>query len=121
LSTVNPDQFTFSFSILILAMVVLGGLGSISGVVVGAILLSAINNYLLPEVLYDVPGEVGLDFDLSQVSSGIYGLLLVLVMLLRPEGLLPERAPGGSQRRHMDSGAERPLPRRTRTGGPSCG
>jgi branched-chain amino acid transport system permease protein len=48
LSTVDPDQFTFSFSIFILAMVVLGGLGSIWGVVVGAIVLSAINNYLLP-------------------------------------------------------------------------
>jgi branched-chain amino acid transport system permease protein len=36
---------------------------------------------------------VGLDFDLSQVSSGIYGFLLVIVMLLRPEGLLPARPP----------------------------
>jgi branched-chain amino acid transport system permease protein len=89
LSTVNPDQFTFSFSIFILAMVVLGGLGSIWGVVVGAIILSAINNYLLPNVLYDLPGKVGLDFDLSEVSSGIYGFLLVIIVLLRPEGLLP--------------------------------
>jgi branched-chain amino acid transport system permease protein len=90
LGTVDPGQFTFSFSILILAMVVLGGLGSIWGVVAGAIVLSAINNYLLPDVLYDPPGRVGLDFDLSQIASGIYGLLLVLMMLLRPEGLLPE-------------------------------
>ena len=44
LSTVDPTQFTFSFSIFILAMVVLGGLGSIWGVVVGAIILSAINH-----------------------------------------------------------------------------
>jgi branched-chain amino acid transport system permease protein len=91
LSTVNPHQFTFSFSIFILAMVVIGGLGSIWGVVVGAILLSAINNYLLPKVLYDVPGRVGLDFDLSEISSGIYGFLLVIIMLLRPQGLLPDR------------------------------
>jgi branched-chain amino acid transport system permease protein len=91
LTTVSPHQFTFSFSIFILAMVVLGGLGSIWGVVVGAIVLSGINNYLLPKVLYDVPGSVGLDFDLSQISSGIYGFLLVIVMLLRPEGLLPDR------------------------------
>ena len=91
LSTVNPNQFTFSFSIFILAMVVLGGLGSIWGVVVGAIILSGINNYLLPRVLYDVPGKVGLDFDLAEISSGIYGFLLVIIMLLRPEGLLPAR------------------------------
>jgi branched-chain amino acid transport system permease protein len=91
LSTVNPNQFTFSFSIFILAMVVVGGLGSIWGVVIGAILLSAFNTYLLPEVLYDVPSTVGLDFDLSQAAPGIYGFLLVIVMLLRPQGLLPDR------------------------------
>ena len=53
------------------------------------IVLSALNTYLLPRVLYDVPSHVGLDFDLSQVSSGIYGFVLVIVMLLRPQGLLP--------------------------------
>ena len=93
LSTVNPDQFTFSFSIFILAMVVLGGLGSIWGVVVGAIILSAINNYLLPTVLDDVPGKVGLDFDLSAISSGIYGFLLVILMLLRPARAAAGAAP----------------------------
>src|ERR671915_263779 len=91
LSIVNPHQFTFSFSIFILAMVVLGGLGSIWGVVAGAIVLSGLNNYLLPQVLYDLPGTVGLDFDLAEISSGIYGFLLVIIMLLRPEGLLPAR------------------------------
>jgi branched-chain amino acid transport system permease protein len=90
LSTVSPTQFTFSFSIFILAMVVLGGMGSIWGVVVGSIVLSAINTYLLPRVLYNVPSKIGLDFDLSEISSGIYGLLLVVIMLLRPQGLLPE-------------------------------
>jgi branched-chain amino acid transport system permease protein len=87
-STVNSDQFTLSFSIFILAMVVLGGMGSIWGVVVGAIILSVVNSYLLPRVLYNVPSKVGLDFDLSEVSAGIYGFLLVLIMLLRPQGLL---------------------------------
>ena len=46
---------------------------------------------LLPRVLYDVPGKVGLDFDLAEISSGMYGFLLVIIMLLRPEGLLPDR------------------------------
>ena len=68
-------------------MVVLGGLGSIAGVVVGAIVLSVVNNYLLPDVLFDLPGTLGLDFDLSAISSGIYGAILVVVMLLRPRGL----------------------------------
>jgi branched-chain amino acid transport system permease protein len=91
LSTANPSQFTFSFSIFILAMVVLGGLGSIWGVVAAAIVLSVFNNYLLPRVLYDVPSTLGLEFDLSEISSGIYGFLLVIFMLLRPAGLLPDR------------------------------
>jgi branched-chain amino acid transport system permease protein len=88
--TVNPSQFTFSFSILILAMVVIGGLGSIWGVVVGAIILSAVTNYFLPRVLTGI----GMGFDVSEISSGIYGFLLVIVMLLRPAGLLPERRHG---------------------------
>jgi branched-chain amino acid transport system permease protein len=91
LSTVNPNQFTVSFSIFILTMVVLGGLGSIWGAVIGAIVLATLNHYLLPRVLYDLPSKVGLDFDLSEVAAGIYGLVLVIVMLLRPEGLLPAR------------------------------
>ena len=61
LGVVNAGQFAFSFSIFILAMVVLGGVGSISGVVVGAIILSVVNSYLLPEVLFDLPSKVGLD------------------------------------------------------------
>ncbi len=91
LNTVNADQFQFSFSIFILAMVILGGLGSLWGVVVGAIVLSAINNYLIPDVLNTVPKALGLDFDLTQLSFGIFGFLLVIMMVLRPEGLIPER------------------------------
>ena len=89
LGVVNASQFEFSFSIFIFAMVVLGGIGSIWGVVTGAIVLSVVNNYLLPEVLYDLPAKVGLDFDLSAISSGIYGTILVVLMLLRPQGLVP--------------------------------
>jgi branched-chain amino acid transport system permease protein len=91
LGVINPVQFKFSLSIFLLAMVVLGGLGSISGVVIGAIVLSLVNSYLLPDVLYDLPTEVGLAFDLSGISSGIYGAILVVVMLLRPQGLVPAR------------------------------
>ena len=92
LGVVNAAQFEFSFSIFIFAMVVLGGLGSIAGVVAGAIVLSVVNNYLLPDVLFDLPASVGLDFDLSAISSGIYGAILVVMMLLRPQGLVPAGA-----------------------------
>jgi len=91
LNTVNADQFQFSFSIFILAMIILGGLGSIWGVVVGAIALSFIINRLIPDVLNGVPGKIGLDFDLTELSFGIFGFLLVIMMVLRPEGLIPER------------------------------
>jgi branched-chain amino acid transport system permease protein len=91
LNTVNADQFQFYFSILILGMIILGGLGSIWGVVLGAIVLSFINNWLIPDVLNDVPGKIGLDFDATQISFGIYGFLLVMMMIIRPQGLLPER------------------------------
>src|SRR6476659_3359780 len=94
LNTVNADQFEFSFSIFILAMIILGGLGSIWGVVLGAVLLSFINRYLIPEVLSGpdgIPRKLGLDFDFTQLSFGVFGFLLVIMMVLRPEGLLPER------------------------------
>lgn len=89
--TVNADQFEFSVSIFLLAMIILGGLGSIWGVVLGALALSFINTRLIPDVLNDVPRRVGLEFDLTQLGFGIFGFLLVIMMVLRPQGLLPER------------------------------
>ncbi|HEV3056376.1 MAG TPA: branched-chain amino acid ABC transporter permease [Solirubrobacteraceae bacterium] len=90
-TTVNADQFQFSFSIFVLAMVIVGGLGSIWGAVAGALLLSYINYYLIPDVLNTLPQKLGLHFQLTQLSFGIFGFLLVLVMVLRPQGLIPER------------------------------
>ena len=89
-NTVNADQFEFSFSIFVLAMIILGGLGSIWGVIVGALTLSFINTRLIPDVLNEVPGKIGLDFDLTQLGFGIFGFLLVIMMVLRPQGLIPE-------------------------------
>jgi branched-chain amino acid transport system permease protein len=91
LNSVNANSFQFGFSIFILAMIILGGLGSIWGVVLGAILLSFINSYFIPDVFNSVPSKIGLDFDLTQLNFGIFGFLILLVMVLRPEGLIPER------------------------------
>jgi branched-chain amino acid transport system permease protein len=89
---VDAAQFEFSFSLFIFAMVVLGGLGSIAGVVVGAIVLSVFNNYVLPQVKLDWA------FDLSQIRSGAFGAILLLIMLLRPQGLIPaQRRRAGRQ------------------------
>ncbi len=86
LAVVDASAFEFSFSIFILSMVVLGGLGSLWGVVVGAVVLSIVNSYLLRDFLVDV----------SDYSSALYGAVLVVMMLLRPEGLVrlrPEASP----------------------------
>jgi branched-chain amino acid transport system permease protein len=90
-SAVNAGQFQFSFSLFVFSMVVLGGVGSIRGVVLGAIALSAINSYLLPDVLSSLPRRIGLDFDFSAIASGVYGAIILIVMLLRPNGLVPAR------------------------------
>jgi branched-chain amino acid transport system permease protein len=91
INSVNAGTFEFSFSIFVLAMIILGGLGSIWGVVLGALALSYINYYLIPDVFNGVPGSLGLDFNLTQLSFGIFGFLLVIMMVLRPAGLIPER------------------------------
>ena len=88
---VGADQFQFGFSVFVLAMVIVGGLGSIWGVVLGALLLANINYYLIPDVLNHIPGDLGLNFNLTDLQVSIFGFLLVLVMVLRPQGLLPER------------------------------
>jgi branched-chain amino acid transport system permease protein len=88
---IDAGEFQFGFSIFVLAMVILGGLGSIWGVVVGALLLSNINYYLIPDVLNPIPGDLGLNFNLTDLQVSIFGFLLVLVMVLRPQGLIPER------------------------------
>jgi branched-chain amino acid transport system permease protein len=95
-SSVNANQFQFGFSIFILAMVILGGLGSIWGVVLGAVALAFVNNRLIPDVLdQGFVGEklrdAGLDFSFTEISFGIFGFILVIMMVLRPEGILPER------------------------------
>ncbi|MEY2514221.1 MAG: branched-chain amino acid transport system permease protein, partial [bacterium] len=91
LTSVNANNFTFGFSIFILAMIILGGLGSIWGVAIGAIMLSFLNTYFIPDVFNAVPRKLGLDFDLTILNFGIFGFVILLVMVLRPQGILPER------------------------------
>jgi branched-chain amino acid transport system permease protein len=95
-NSVNANGFQFGLSIFILGMVILGGLGSIWGVVLGAVALSFVNYWLIPDVLdgefvRDKLDSLGLDFSFSEVTFGVFGFVLVLMMVLRPEGLLPER------------------------------
>jgi branched-chain amino acid transport system permease protein len=105
-NTVNSDQFQFGFSIFVLAMVILGGLGSIWGVVLGGAVLSYINFSLIPDTLNDVPAKLGLDFDLTEVNFLIFGFLLVIMMVLRPQGLIPERRRKAEMTGEVDAGGE---------------
>jgi branched-chain amino acid transport system permease protein len=89
-NTINVDQFEFGFSVFILCMIILGGMGNLAGVVLGAVALSMINRFLLPE-LNSVPDKFGLDFDVTSISFGIFGFLLLVMMVLRPEGFIPNR------------------------------
>jgi branched-chain amino acid transport system permease protein len=87
-NTVNVDQFEFGFSVLILSMVIIGGMGNIWGVILGAIALSMFNRYGLKQ-LNGVPDKFGLSFDVTAINYGIFGFFLLVMMVLRPEGFLP--------------------------------
>jgi branched-chain amino acid transport system permease protein len=95
---VYPDQFQFSVSVTILAMVILGGLGNMYGVIIGAIIIGAFDRILAEELtapLNWVGEKVHWDFlathDVTQDRFIIFGLALVLIMVLRPGGLFPSR------------------------------
>jgi branched-chain amino acid transport system permease protein len=85
---ISPESFSLTESIAVLAMVVLGGIGHIAGVVMGAVLLAA-----LPEILRHTVtpiqmallGEVWIDAEV--LRQLLYGLALVCIMLIRPAGL----------------------------------
>ncbi len=80
LQFVNVESFTIQQSILIVAMVVIGGIGTFSGPLVGAVLL-----LLLPSALSFIPGLPA--EDIGAVQQLIYGLLMVLLMMFRPSGI----------------------------------
>ncbi len=91
LNLVSPDQFQFNVSVLVLSMLVLGGMGNIAGVIVGSFVLSFINSFLLPQStsLAHTVGLVNVDF--TNYRFMLYGIILVTMMLFRPEGLIPSR------------------------------
>ncbi|HKH12725.1 MAG TPA: hypothetical protein VKA73_16420 [Rubrobacter sp.] len=98
IKNIFPDAFSFNISILILCMVVLGGMGNIYGVILGAIALQGINFYALPQlsnVVHAIGDTIGIaamsNVDLARYNFFIFGVVLVLMMLLRPEGIIPNR------------------------------
>lgn len=95
-SYAGPSQFEFGVSVLLLAMVILGGLGNIWGVIVGGLLLGIFDRILsarIPGWLNSLGDATGIGFlrTLGETNPRylIFGVTLVLMMLLRPGGLLP--------------------------------
>ena len=101
LTSVDPGQFLSTVSFTILAMVVLGGMGNIWGVALGAFVIYTVQIVLLKQLntfFEGLPFHIPLlsDINFVQYQFLLYGLALVLMMLFRPEGLFP------SQRRKQE-------------------
>ena len=96
LQTATPDMFMFPVSVMILVMVVFGGIGSVWGVVVGALLLQMLQSWFLEDLsqwLHALGRLINIDWlqhvELASSIELIFGLILVLMMLYRREGLIP--------------------------------
>jgi branched-chain amino acid transport system permease protein len=87
---VYADRFNFVISIIILSMVVLGGMGNVWGVVVGATVLAWVNSVGLVQFGELVNNTFNTDFNFPSYQFLLFGLLLVLMMLFRREGFIPE-------------------------------
>jgi branched-chain amino acid transport system permease protein len=92
---ISPESFSLMESVMIVAMVVLGGVGHLPGVILGAVLLSA-----LPEVLRYVAGPLqeltGGRLDASILRQLLTALAMIIIMLMRPRGLWPSPEHGKS-------------------------
>jgi branched-chain amino acid transport system permease protein len=90
ISAVIPDRFDFSISITLLAMVVLGGMGNVWGVMVGALVLAWVNANGLKQFGTTFNSTFGTQVNFPSYNYGLFGLILVLMMLFRREGFIPE-------------------------------
>jgi branched-chain amino acid transport system permease protein len=107
---INPESFTFMESIGVLAMVILGGMGSIPGAILGATGVTILNLQLLKGLslwlnsvrqsgaVLSLPflGSFALDqipvqFEPAKYERMVFGLILILMMIFRPQGILPPR------------------------------
>jgi branched-chain amino acid transport system permease protein len=85
-----PADFYFNISVFLLCMVILGGMGSVWGAVVGGMVLGYLNVEGLAKIGSEL-NEAGIRFEPTKYQFGIYGAIIVLMMLFRPTGLISER------------------------------
>jgi branched-chain amino acid transport system permease protein len=87
-----PTSFSFQISVIVLVMVIVGGMGNIWGVIVGASVIAWLNFTGLGKIgslLNDlIPGQAN-DVDVPKYKFGIFGIMLILMMLFRPQGIIP--------------------------------
>jgi len=94
---INPPTFDLLRSIGILSMVILGGMGSIPGAILGGMLVTLLDLQILPRIATELgalkrQGVVIPDwFDPAQYQRALFGLLLIIMMIFRPEGILPDQ------------------------------
>ena len=86
-----PSDFYFNISVFLLCMVILGGMGSVWGVVVGGLFLAYLDQEGLAKLGSWFSELIGKQIDVPKYNFGVYGLIIVLMMLFRPTGLIPER------------------------------
>jgi branched-chain amino acid transport system permease protein len=98
LQTATPEMFMFPVSVMVLVMIVFGGIGSVWGVVVGAMVLQILQSWFLEDLsqwLHALGRLVNVDWlqhvELASSIELIFGLILVLMMLYRREGLIPAK------------------------------
>jgi len=87
---VLADRFNFSISVIILAMVVLGGMGNVWGVILGALSIAWINSTGMKQFGSTFNDAFGTNVDFPSKTYLLFGSILVLMMLFRREGLVPE-------------------------------
>ncbi|MDW8394616.1 MAG: branched-chain amino acid ABC transporter permease [Anaerolineae bacterium] len=93
---INPPTFDLLRSIGILAMVILGGMGSIPGAIFGGALVTLLDLQILPRIAAELSAlkrqGVGIPdwFDPAQYQRALFGLLLIIMMIFRPAGILPD-------------------------------
>jgi branched-chain amino acid transport system permease protein len=100
-----PTQFDFNISVFLLCMVILGGMGSLWGVVLAGTILSWLNVEGLGNIGSWLNSNTPLNIDVPKYTFGIYGIIIVLMMLFRPVGLIPERR----RKREIEEGTSGPL------------
>jgi branched-chain amino acid transport system permease protein len=98
---INPTYFLFMQSVIVVCMVVLGGMGSIPGAILGAVVLDATPEVIRQTFTTWLPNALGSDFmpavqsalqtDFDRYRMLIFGFVIVLMVIFRPEGLLPNQ------------------------------